>query len=69
MARAAINKWAGQTPDFSFKLGDKVWLEAKNLTLQYVSAKLAPKRHGPFRITKLISPVAYQLDLSLVDDP
>ena len=62
-ARAAINKWAGQTPDFSFKLGDKVWLEAKNLTLPYVSAKLAPRRHGPFRVTKLISPVAYQLDL------
>ena len=42
-ARAAINKWAGQAPDFTFKLGNKVWLEAKNLTLPYISAKLAPR--------------------------
>jgi hypothetical protein len=62
-ARAAINKWAGQTPDFTFKLDDKVWLEAKNLLLPYISPKLAPKRHGPFKITKRISPVTYQLDL------
>jgi hypothetical protein len=63
MARAAINKWAGQTADFTFKLGDKVWLEAKNLMLPYISAKLAPRRHGPFKITRQISPVAYQLNL------
>ena len=40
-----------------------MWLEAKNLTLPYISAKLAPKHHRPFRITKEISPVAYQLEL------
>jgi hypothetical protein len=62
-ARTAINKWAGQTPNPTLKLGDRVWLEAKNLTLPYISAKLAPRRHGLFTITKQVSPVAYQLDL------
>ena len=40
-----------------------MWLKAKNLALPYTSAKLAPKCHRPFRITKEISPVAYQLEL------
>ena len=34
------------------KVGEWVWLEAKYLTLPYASAKLAPKCHSPFRITK-----------------
>ena len=63
MARAAINRWAGQTPSPQFKTGDRVWLEAKNLTLPYASIKLAPKRVGPFLIVKQVSPVAYQLAL------
>ena len=50
-------------PESQYHTGDWVWLEAKNLTLPYTSAKLAPKHHGPFRITKEISPVAYQLKL------
>ena len=35
----------------------------KNLRLPYQATKLAPKRHGPFHITKEVSPVAYQLSL------
>ena len=62
-ARAAINHWAGQTPSPQFKTGDRVWLEAKNLTLPYASIKLAPRRLGPFSIIKQVSPVAYQLAL------
>ena len=38
-------------------------LEAKHLTLLYASAKLAPRCHGPFQITREISLVAYQLEL------
>ena len=45
-------------------MGDWVWLKAKHLALPYASAKLAPKCHGPFKITQEISPVAYQLELS-----
>src|SRR5258708_34180196 len=61
----AINR-AGRhptNPQIQFKANDQVWLDAKNLRLPYQTTKLAPKRHGPFRITKEISPVAYQLSL------
>ena len=44
-------------------MGEWVWLKAKHLALPYASAKLAPKDHGLFQITKEISPVAYQLTL------
>jgi hypothetical protein len=47
-ARAAINQLAEQTPPSQFRVGDSVWLEAKNLALPYQTTKLAPKRHGPF---------------------
>ncbi len=50
-------------PPSQFKVNDRVWLDAKNLRLPYQTTKLAPKRHGPFHITKEISPVAYQLSL------
>jgi hypothetical protein len=59
----AINRTARQTPPPQFEEGEQVWLEAKHLQLPYQTAKLAPKRHGPFQITKQILPVAYQLQL------
>jgi hypothetical protein len=46
-----------------FKVGDRVWLEKTNLPLPYESSKLAPKRYGPFLITKKISDVSYKLKL------
>src|SRR5216684_2242365 len=55
----------GAIPPSQFKVHDQVWLDAKNLRLPYQTTKLAPKRHGPFRITKEISPVAYQLSLPI----
>jgi len=64
-ATAAINK-AAKTPYVIkelFKQGDQVWLDARNLTLPYQSNKLAPRRQGPFRIKRIISPIAFQLDL------
>jgi hypothetical protein len=33
------------------------------LKVRHQKTKLAPKRYGPFPITKEISPVAYQLSL------
>src|SRR5258707_10240894 len=61
----AINR-AGRLPAIppsQFKINERVWLDPKNFRLPYQTTKLAPKRHGPFRITKEISPVAYQLSL------
>ena len=44
-------------------MGDKVWLEATNLRLNYPSRKLAPKRQGPFEIAQVLSPLTYRLRL------
>ena len=62
-AKEALNRAVKQTPTDQYKVGDRVWLEAKNLNLPYRTPKLAPKHHGPFVINKQISPVAYQLQL------
>ena len=64
-ATAALNNVVNSkspTTDI-FKHGQKVWLEAKNLVLPYGLVKLAPRRHGPFPITQVISPVTYRLAL------
>jgi chromodomain-containing protein len=60
----ALNKKAGKIPALlPYQVGDQVWLEATHLCLPYQSTKLAPKCHGPFLITKEISPVAFQLHI------
>ena len=46
-----------------FKLGEKVWLEGKNLKIGYQSQKLMPKREGPFKIIKVNGPLTYSLKL------
>jgi len=52
--------------DFQFRVGDKVWLSAANLRLSLASnakRKLLPRFYGPFRISEVVSPVAYRLEL------
>jgi hypothetical protein len=46
-----------------YNVGEQVWLEAMHLKMKHQKTKLAPKRYGPFKIVKEISPVAYQLEL------
>src|ERR1700761_1349057 len=46
-----------------FKVGDKVWLQAKQIKIHQQSAKLGPKQLGPFEITEVISDVNYRLKL------
>jgi hypothetical protein len=58
-ARWAQSKKEGRT----FKEGDQVWLEGRNLHLDQPSAKLAPKCYGPFIIKRVLSPITYQLTL------
>ena len=64
-ATDAINQSVkqGQKINPQFQINDQVWLEATHLKLHHQKTKLAPKRYGPFRITKEISPVAYQIAL------
>ena len=54
------------TRDTSFKgyqKGDKVWLDAKNLKTTHPTHKLRAKRYGPFKVSDVISHVAYQLQI------
>jgi hypothetical protein len=53
----------GQRHYQGFAEGEQVWLEGTNLRLSHPTTKLAPKQYGPFTITKIISPVVYQLEL------
>jgi transposase InsO family protein len=46
-----------------YHCGQKVWLSTHNLPLQSVSRKLAPRFVGPFRVSKVISPVSVKLKL------
>ena len=44
-----------------FAKGDKVWLEARNLKCLVANLKFTLKCKGPFTITKILSPIIYQL--------
>ncbi|ESK81113.1 reverse transcriptase-rnase h-integrase, partial [Moniliophthora roreri MCA 2997] len=46
-----------------FTVGQKVWLEGRNLNFGYPSKKLAPKREGPFKIESVLGPVTYKLTI------
>jgi hypothetical protein len=65
MAIHTLNKVAYKTgtPTPIWRTGQLVWLKGKNLPLPYGTAKLAPRRHSPFKITKIVSLVAVRLEL------
>ena len=46
-----------------FTAGDKVWLKARNLKRNIINPKFAAKREGPFKITKVLSSLSYQLEI------
>ena len=48
-----------------FKVGNKVWLDVRNLHLK-TTCKLTPRRLGPFEIIEEISPVVYKLKLPVM---
>jgi hypothetical protein len=64
----AINQAAEKQgkPEAQYTMGAQVWLEGKNLKLPYQSTKLALKWYRPFKITKEVSPMAYQLELPVM---
>jgi len=63
----ALNKSSDQSGPLpsQYKLRQQVWLDTTHLKLPHQKAKLVPKHLGPFKITKEISPVAYQLALPI----
>src|ERR1700676_1901164 len=52
-----------QTPP-EYTKGDKVWLDAENITTTRPTKKFDDKWFGPFPIDKVISPTAYRLKLT-----
>jgi hypothetical protein len=48
---------------YKCKVGEKVWLQAKQIKIHQQSSKLGPKQLGPFTVTKVLSDVDYQLAL------
>jgi hypothetical protein len=44
-------------------VGDRVWLEGRNLNTTHPSAKLAPRRYGPFLVTLAVSRTSFRLKL------
>ncbi|QRW26676.1 Transposon Tf2-7 polyprotein [Rhizoctonia solani] len=51
----------GTLPEYS--IGERVWLDGKNIELRTNSNKLDPKRLGPFKVTEKVSSHAYRLEL------
>ncbi len=49
--------------DIEFKVGQKIWLRVKNITIERPSRKLDRQKYGPYRIIEKIGKVAYRLDL------
>ncbi len=50
-------------PFKTYKEGEQVWLEAKNLKTTHPSHKLRVRRYGSFKVIKVLSHVTYQLEL------
>jgi hypothetical protein len=46
-----------------WKVGEKVWLSAKNLISALPSKKLAPKQYGPFTVEAVLSPITFKIRL------
>jgi hypothetical protein len=59
----AQQSWVKHCDTPKYKEGDLVWLEGKNLCVNQPTAKLAPRRHGPFKVTQVMSAVNYRLEL------
>jgi hypothetical protein len=59
----AQQSWVKHRNMPKYNEGDLVWLEGKNLRINQPTAKLAPRRHGPFKIIQVMSAVNYCLEL------
>jgi hypothetical protein len=63
LMKRAQQSWVRHRDTPKYKEGDQVWLEGRHLRTNQPTAKLAPKRHRPFKVIQVMSPVNYQLEL------
>jgi hypothetical protein len=61
--RRVQQSWVRHRDTPKYQIGDQVWLEGHQLCTNQPTAKLAPKRHGPFKVVQVMSPVNYRLEL------
>ena len=61
--RWAQQSWVRHRDTPRYQVGDQVWLEGRHLRTHQPTTKLAPKRHGPFKIIQVMSLVNYHLQL------
>src|SRR5260370_27882022 len=57
--------WVKHHDTPSYRVRDQVWLEGKHLQTHQATAKLAARRHGPFKVLEVLSPVNYRLELPM----
>jgi len=62
-AQYAAQANQSRSPAPAFRVGDKVWLDTRNIAMSRPSKKLSEKYIGPFEITEVIGPVTCRLDL------
>ena len=62
MTRAQM-MWVKHRNTPEYHKGDLVWLEGRNLHTDQPTAKLAARRHRPFPVEQVLSPVTYKLSL------
>jgi Chromo (CHRromatin Organisation MOdifier) domain len=55
--------WNKRTTFRPYQKGQKVWIEGTNIKTTHPTMKLCAKCFGPFKITEVISPVTYRIQL------
>ncbi|EUC58874.1 Transposon Tf2-1 polyprotein [Rhizoctonia solani AG-3 Rhs1AP] len=58
-----MTKGKPEEPPINFEVGERAWLDAKNINLKTTSSKLNDRRLGPFKVIEKISDLAYRLEL------
>ena len=53
--------WVKNKDTPKYQVSDQVWLEGKHLHTHQLTQKLAARRHGPFTIQEVLSPLTYCL--------
>ncbi|KEP45615.1 putative Transposon Tf2-1 polyprotein, partial [Rhizoctonia solani 123E] len=63
LSKERMTKGKPEEPPISFEVGERAWLDAKNINLKSTSSKLNDRRLGPFKVIEKISDLAYRLEL------